>query len=172
MNRRLVFVVIILWLAAIMGFWLVIAIDQKIQNKKGQEVSSRSHLVETPYFSVILPANWEFKKLRGIDSYIAVIQGDNVEVVVDYGASPDSLAEYEDGPDYSVEYRLVGNYIPKIVVSKRAGGVVAIHFAQLPDNQKLTMYTYDLTDKQKNVVLSMFYSIQINHPDRRDKKPK
>lgn len=160
MNRRSAFVVMILWLAVIMAFWLVIKIDQKVRNGQSQEVTSKSHLVETPYFSVTLPANWEFEELVGIDSYVAIIQGPNAVIVINYGEYAEPL-EYEDGPGYRVENRLVGNFMPKIVISKRARGVTGIHFAQLPNNQKLTMSADNLTDEQKIIVLSIFYSIRI-----------
>ncbi len=131
----------------------------------GQDKTTRAAVVwqrlDAGQFSISAPPGWEFHKLQGIDSYVGEFVGDGVRLGFDFGAYSNPLDDAKS-PTYLISDEYVGGFKARIVYPKKSGhGITGIYFPNLGHRNKLTVEVQNLDTVQRDIVLTMFRSIQF-----------
>lgn len=158
----LVMLISILVITAILSVIARMPADDSRHKENSNELTSQ---VRTSRFSIMAPENWKIIADQGIDGSIYFLQINNVNIMVETGPASDPLNYSEE--DYVISYRHISNHMAKIVTPKEELGVTGIHFAQLPGDIKVTLSVINLLEDEKQLVLSMFNTIQITRPGSR-----
>lgn len=112
-------------------------------------------------FSLYAPSGWEFRKQRGIDSYVGEFVGDHIVLEFDYGWYSNPFDDALE-PKYAIARENVGGQQAKIIYPSKADqGVTGIYFAGVPDSNKLSLWGRNLTESQRELALKIFRTVRF-----------
>ncbi|MEX2226613.1 MAG: hypothetical protein WEB52_09210 [Dehalococcoidia bacterium] len=124
--------------------------------------SWRSH--DLGQFRVLLPPDWRYEPLQGIDSFVGNFVGPAVSLQFDYGAFSSDMP-YDGDAGYRVHFETVGGRTAKIVASRSAGGVTGIHIDRIRQGRffttAITVTGNDLTPAEQAIAMQIFRSVRI-----------
>ncbi len=127
-------------------------------------------------FTLMLPPNWEFRELQGVDSYVGEIVGDGVTLHLDYGWYGWDL-DLETRPDpaheYTESHEKIGGMEARILLSKDpSGGRTGVHIDEVGNPMdEILLLGCALTPEQQETAVAIFRSIRSGlEPPRRSQQ--
>jgi hypothetical protein len=127
--------------------------------------------IDAETFFVSIPADWSFRKLQGIDSYVGEIAGGGARLAFDYGGYSNTLADPSD-PSHIVSYESIHGRRAKIVVPKRPGkGMTGVYFGDFGGTLTLSRTAFNLVGQnlplsQQETALQIFRTLQFKKISR------
>ncbi|MFD0764181.1 hypothetical protein ACFQZI_04920 [Mucilaginibacter lutimaris] len=122
------------------------------------------------YFKLSVPANWEYKKGNGIDAFTGTVTGAKILLKFNFseqGFSPNlNISDDENEHDYLIKTEKQGNFIRKLVISKKASqGMTGIYIYQvhrsIEDFRSFSMVGFNLSETQQSVAIKVFKTIKL-----------
>lgn len=124
--------------------------------------------VEARGFSMLLPPDWTFNELQGVDSYVGEVTGDGMVLMFDYGRHSWGLNP-EDEPEhtYHTSYENIGGNTAKLLLATDPPGATTapypaatgVYISSLR-GQTFNLIGRGLTREQQRIAVAIFRGIR------------